>query len=112
MRKPRAFSTEATPSLRALRRPLPGLSRLVSALAPTAQGLDQAFAELAPQAPRLDRITKAIVPCELAVQKFFANTLSLMKFYDARGLIPRGQTVDGTTNMKAGKSCADGGPSK
>jgi len=109
----RSFSSEATPALRALRRPLPALSRLVAAVSPTAQGLDRAFAGLAPTAPRLDRITKAIVPCELAIQKFFANTLSLMKFYDARGLVPRGQTVDGdSANQRAGKSCAPGGPRK
>jgi virulence factor Mce-like protein len=109
----RSFSSEATPALRALRRPLPALSRLVAALWPTAHGLDRAFAGLAPAAPRLDRITKAIVPCELAMQKFFATTLSLMKFYDARGLIPRGQTVDGgSANQRAGKSCAPGGPRK
>lgn len=108
----RAFSTDTTPSLRMLRRPLPELAELVSALEPTASDLDRAFARLAPQAPRLDRITAAVVPCELAVQKFFANTISLMKFYDARGLIPRGQTVDGTTNMRAAESCAAGGPRK
>jgi phospholipid/cholesterol/gamma-HCH transport system substrate-binding protein len=108
----RDFSAEATPALRDLRKPLPSLGKLVGALAPTAQGLDRAFARLAPTAPRLDRITKAIVPCELAVQKFFANTISLMKFSDARGLIPRGQTVDGTSGMTAAPSCAAGGPRK
>jgi ABC-type transporter Mla subunit MlaD len=106
------FSNEATPSLRALRKPLPRLATLMNALAPTSSSLDKAFARLAPQAPRLDRITKTIVPCEFAVQKFFANTLSLMKFYDARGLIPRGQTVDGTSAMAPAKSCAPGGPRK
>ncbi len=112
MKALREFSNEATPSLRALRRPLPRLGQLMAALAPTSNDLARAFAQLAPAAPRLDRITKTIVPCEFAVQKFFANTISLMKFYDARGLIPRGQTVDGTSAMAPAKSCAPGGPRK
>jgi ABC-type transporter Mla subunit MlaD len=109
----RQFGAEAEPALRALRRPLPDLTKLTRALAPTAAGLDGAFASLRPQAPRLDRITAAIVPCEFAVQKFFHNTLSLMKFYDARGLVARGQTIDGSSiNQRADKSCASGGPRK
>lgn len=109
----RSFSDSATPALRAIRTPLAHLRTLVAQLRPTAAGLDGAFTKLEPTAPRLDRVTAAIVPCELAVQKFFNNTLSLMKFSDARGLIPRGQTVDGMTgNQRAGKSCAAGGPRK
>jgi virulence factor Mce-like protein len=109
----RSFSLEARPSLQALRKPLPDLTALVSALAPTASGLERAFTRLGPTAPRLDRITAAVVPCELAVQKFFHNTLSLMKFYDARGLVARGQTVDGASpNQRADTSCAAGGPQK
>jgi hypothetical protein len=85
----------------------------VHQLRPTASGLDAAFAALSDTPPQLDRITKAVVPCEYAVQKFFNNTLSLMKFSDGRGLIPRGQTVDGMSgNQRAGKSCAPGGPRK
>jgi ABC-type transporter Mla subunit MlaD len=109
----RAFSVEATPALAALRGTLPPLTSLSRALAPTAAGLDKAFALLRPQAPRLDRITAAIVPCEFAVQKFFHNTLSLMKFSDSTGMVARGQTVDGSSASQApGKSCAKGGPSK
>jgi len=109
----RAFSVEAQPSLRALRRPLPALTGLVQALRPTTISLDQAFAKLRPQAPRLDRITTAVVPCELAVSKFFQNTVSLTKFSDARGLIVRGQTVNGADlNQSASPSCAAGGPRK
>lgn len=109
----RDFSTAANPALRALRRPLPELTALVTALRPTAAGLDVAFRSLSPQAPRLDKITAAIVPCEYAVSKFFHNTASLMKFYDSRGQMVRGQTVDGSSiNQRAGKSCASGRPSK
>jgi phospholipid/cholesterol/gamma-HCH transport system substrate-binding protein len=109
----RDFSLEANPSLAALRRPVPDLTRLVHQLRPTAEGLDRAFTRLQPQAPRLDRITAKVVPCEYAVSKFFHNTLSLMKFADARGLVPRGQTVDGNSLFqRQAKSCAPGGPRK
>jgi hypothetical protein len=54
-------------------------------------------------------ITQKVVPCEYAIQKFFHNTASLMKFADARGLIPRGQTVDGNNIFqRKAKSCAPG----
>jgi virulence factor Mce-like protein len=107
------FGEEARPALSALRSPLPSLTSLVRALAPTAQGLDRAFAKLRPTAPRLDRVTATIVPCEYAVSKFFHNTLSLMKFYDSRGMIVRGQTVDGASlSQRPAKSCAPGGPAK
>ncbi len=109
----RDFSLEARPSLAALRRPLPELTDLVEALRPTARRLDGAFTRLQPQAPRLDAITAKVVPCEYAIQKFFSNTASLMKFADARGLIPRGQTVDGNSIFqRQAKSCAPGGPRK
>jgi ABC-type transporter Mla subunit MlaD len=109
----RTFSNSALPALTALQKPLPSLTSLMNNLRPTAAGLDQAFTSLSPQAPRLDRITSKVVPCELAVQKFFANTLSLMKFYDARGIVARGQTINGMdTNQSAAKSCAPGGPQK
>jgi virulence factor Mce-like protein len=109
----RQFSVDARPGLAALRKPLPALSSLVRQLAPTSSSLAQSFDSLSPTAPRLDRITAAVVPCELAVEKFFANTLSLMKFSDSRGGIPRGQTVDGAgPNQSATKSCAPGGVRK
>lgn len=109
----RAFSVEARPALAALRRPLPPLTALLRTLQPTARGLNDAFTRLSPQAPRLDRITGAVVPCELAVQKFFQNTISLGKFYDQRALIPRGQSVNGDDpNQSPSPSCAVGGPRK
>ena len=109
----RDFSAQATPALAALRRPLPDLTALLGALHPTAVALNRDFSLLTPAAPRLDRITAMVVPCEFAIQKFFTNTLSLMKFSDARGLIARGQTIDGLDpNQRAGRSCAPGGPRK
>ena len=107
------FSVQATPALTALRQTLPELTALIGALQPASVGLNRDFALLSPQAPRFDRITSTIVPCELAIQKFFSNTLSLMKFYDNRGMIARGQTVNGLdVNQRPDPSCAPGGPAK
>lgn len=109
----RGFSARAEPSLAALRRPLPALTELMERLRPTSAALEGAFARLAPQTPRFDGMTAKVVPCELAVQKFFHNTISLMKFSDARGLIVRGQTVDGdNSQQRQAESCAPGGPRK
>ena len=117
----RSFSTQAEPAIAALRRPLPSLAPLVRELRPTAADLDAAFAALRPQVPRLDRITAAIVPCELAVQKFFQNTISVFKFSSARAPFPRGHTIAGIStagglvndpDQRAFKSCAPGAPAK
>jgi len=109
----KSFSVSALPALTALQKPLPALTSLLTQLRPTAAGLKSDFSLLAPQAPRLDRATTDVVPCELALQKFFANTLSLMKFSDTQGVVARGQTIDGLdTSQRAGKSCAPGGPRK
>ncbi|MEA2456221.1 MAG: phospholipid/cholesterol/gamma-HCH transport system substrate-binding protein, partial [Thermoleophilaceae bacterium] len=64
----------------ALLQPLPDLRRLAQGLPPVASNLRAGLATLRPQAPRLDRVTAAIVPCELAVAKFFHWTLSVGKF--------------------------------
>lgn len=109
----RSFSLAANPALAALNRTVPGLAALVTALRPTAAGLSRDFSRLRPQAPALNRITAKVVPCELAVDKFFNNSLSLSKFYDTSGVIVRGQTVDGLDpNQRAAASCAPGGPGR
>jgi ABC-type transporter Mla subunit MlaD len=114
------FGPEAQTGLSALDRPLPRLNALVQTARPVATNLSASFAALRPQAPRLNRITAAVVPCELAVGKFFQWTLSVLKFADIHGVFPRGQDVGGvhTTGeagdlgLTAGKSCAGGGPRK
>jgi phospholipid/cholesterol/gamma-HCH transport system substrate-binding protein len=113
------LSPDARAGLAALDRPLPRLTGLMRAAAPVARSLGDSFAQLRPQAPRYDHITAAIVPCELAVQKFFAWTLSIAKFSDVHGLFPRGQAVTGAHSagiadpgLTAGRSCAGGGPRK
>jgi phospholipid/cholesterol/gamma-HCH transport system substrate-binding protein len=105
----------------ALRRPMPRLRRLVVASGPVGRDLGAAFKRLRPAAPRLNSITAQIVPCELAVAKFFQWSLSVTKFSDVHGAFPRGEDV-GSANtaggqvrgpaLKANPSCAKGGPRK
>lgn len=107
----RDFSVEARPALHALRAPLPQLTTLVRSLKPTSRGLQTSFTRLRPVTPDVDRITALIVPCEVALSKFFNNTISLGKFSDGRGSIFRGQTIDGNAkNQRALQSCAPGTP--
>jgi ABC-type transporter Mla subunit MlaD len=91
----RAFSLPATPALTALMPAIDALTPLARSLRPTSSALQLAFARLAPQAPRLDRITAKVIPCELPVDKFFAWTLSVLKFGNAanRTSSPRGVLV-------------------
>jgi virulence factor Mce-like protein len=105
-----SFSRSALPALRALDTPVRRLSPLSAALAPTAASLASAFTSLEPAAPRLDRVTAAIVPCELAVQKFFQWTPSVFKFSDAQGAYPRGESVDASdAQLVRAPSCTDQG---
>jgi ABC-type transporter Mla subunit MlaD len=113
------LSPDARAGFAALDRPLPGLTALLRAATPVGLSIADTFAQLQPQAPRYDHITAAVVPCELAVQKFFAWTLSIAKFSDVHGLFPRGEAVTGAHSaaiadpgLIAGHSCAGGGPRK
>lgn len=113
------LSPTATSALTALDRPLPSLTALLHAATPLSGTLSDAFSVLTPQAPRLDHITAAIVPCELAVDRFFNWTLSTMKYYDANGVIPRAAAVAGISSigntrperfLGAPRSCSGGAP--
>lgn len=115
----RTLTRDARPAVTALRRPVRRLVPLVRTLQPTAADLDRSFARLNPQAPRLDRMTAKIPPCELALQKFFHNTISVTKFHTGQVAFPRGQLVAGLSILsgqvndpaqKASPSCAPGGP--
>jgi virulence factor Mce-like protein len=113
------LSHDARTGLAALDHPLPRLTALLRATTPVGRRLANTFAQLQPQAPRYDRITAAVVPCELAVQKFFAWTLSIAKFADVHGVFPRGSTTTGThsvgvpdAGLTSGQSCSATGPRK
>lgn len=115
----RSLSPVARTALTALDRPLPRVTALLRAATPAATSLGRALRTLGPQIPRVDRLTAAIVPCELAVDKFFNWTLSTMKYYDADGVIPRASAVAGpgsaslgVSELTAAPSCAGGGPRK
>ena len=61
----------------------------------------------------------AAVPCELAIQKFFMNTISVAKLADAHGAFPRGQRVEGVPSSGQAppgygyvRGCAKGEPRK
>jgi ABC-type transporter Mla subunit MlaD len=88
----------ADPALTKLQPAFRALAPLARQLRPTAANLDAAFARLTPQAPQFDHITALVPPCFDSVSQFFNNTLSVMKYYDAFGTIPRGNnTVDFST---------------
>jgi len=115
LRSLRALSADARPALAQLRPAVKELVPTARALPPLSADLGEAFDALRPQAPRLDRITAAIVPCQLAVSKFFHHTISLAKFGDAHGVYPRGEAVFGSDaaggrepNLHRGRSCTDG----
>jgi phospholipid/cholesterol/gamma-HCH transport system substrate-binding protein len=105
----RSFANTGAPAFSSLRGVIARLSPLTSQAKPLTQELAQAFAQLRPSAPRLDRITAAVVPCELAVQKFFTWTASVFKFRDARTFYPRAEAVPGSGPYIDGESCAPKG---
>lgn len=117
----RQLTLDADPALAALRPAVQHLAPLVANLRSVSDNLGSAFSALVPQAPRLDRITAKVIPCELPIQKFFQNTLSVTKFGTAEAAFPRGQLVLGASLLggvvndpaqRAASSCAPGGPSK
>jgi virulence factor Mce-like protein len=121
LRAVQALSPDLTSGAAALRRPLPSLARLSRALPSLSSNLQAGVSSLRPQAPRLNRVTAAVVPCELAVQKFFQWTMSVGKFYGVRGAVLRGDPIaQGTTaagairdsGLATTPDCAAGAPRK
>ncbi len=113
------FSDAASPALKSLEPAVSALDPLARNLAPTARALDGAFSKLAPQAPDLNYITGKVVPCELPVDKFFAWTLSVLKYGNAdnhtsspRGVLVTGPFEDLQKDPTLTKviGCADGQP--
>ncbi|MCK9247859.1 MAG: MlaD family protein [Solirubrobacteraceae bacterium] len=112
------LADDATPALRGLRPAVDALRPLAGRLVPTAGALRDAAAGLVPQTPRLDRISAAVGRCELSTAKFFAWTVSVLKFgnRDDRTSSPRGALVfsPGSAGIVAdpllapAPGCADG----
>ena len=119
LRSLRSFSQSATPALTALNPAVSALEPLVRNLPASSRALNGALTSLQPQIPRYAAVSAAIVPCELPVQKFFAWTLSVLKFDNAsnRTASPRGTIVAGPfatgakdPTISPAIGCADGKP--
>lgn len=107
----RSFGAAARPAFSSLRSVTRELLPLTDHLQPFSVELEKAFKPLDRSVPRLDRVSGAIVPCELAVRKFFQFTPSVLKFGDARGAYPRAEAVAlKPGDLVAGPSCAPGRP--
>jgi virulence factor Mce-like protein len=89
------FGKTATPALSALRPAVRSLRGMAGQLNPTARSLSVAFSRLQPQVPDYDQITKLVDGCTVRLNRFFGNTMSVLKFGDANGAYPRAdETVD------------------
>lgn len=117
MRALSPLARAADPALARLRPALVALGPLAMQLRPAAASLASAFGALTPQAPQFDRVTAQVPPCFSWVSRFFDDTLSVFKFSDAYGAIPRGNNTNdpssfggtGTATLKQYKPCTEGG---
>lgn len=113
MRSLEDFSQDARPALAALQPSVRTLSPLFEQARPLSRTLASAFSALRPSVPRLDSITRQIAPCEMALQQFFMDTLSVFKFQSQKNAIPRGELVaNAPGQLTAPPSCAQGRPRK
>ncbi|MEV4418406.1 MlaD family protein [Patulibacter sp. NPDC049589] len=95
----RELSGDAMPALRRLQPAVKQLRPLAKELVPTSNALAGAVDSLRTQVPRLDRATKKIKPCEAQIAGFFNNHLSVFKYGDDYGAIPRGEFTAGLTSV-------------
>lgn len=115
------FGKDATPAMVALRTPVRTLRPLATSLDPAAGSLRSSMRALDPQTPKYDRITAIFPPCLERLSAFFTNSMSLAKFSDDGGVIPRAgssfgiDTISGLTGApgapgaKRMPSCTTGG---
>jgi ABC-type transporter Mla subunit MlaD len=100
-------SRAADPALARLSPALQTLTPLARELRPTAASLASAFDALTPQAPAFDRITALMPRCFDSISHFFDDTLSVFKFSDAYGAIPRGNNTSDPSSFGGGTGTAD-----
>lgn len=114
----RKLSDTASPAVRALQTPVRRLTPLVRDLEPISTRLRAAVAALEPQVSAIDKVTRNLENCETGVQGFFQWNVSMSKFGDARGAIPRGNVTAGAQSTGilgdpgeyAPKACVPGRP--
>ena len=97
----REFSNDATPALRDLQPSFRQLEPLSEELRPATDALDKVFDQLETDAPRFDGITQTAALCnDTALSRFFQDSLSVLKFGDSFGAIPRGALSQGSTGFE------------
>jgi virulence factor Mce-like protein len=97
----REFSNDATPALRDLQPSFRQLEPLSRELRPATNSLDKVFDQLEADAPRFDGITQTAEMCnDTALSRFFQDSLSVLKFGDSYGAIPRGALSQGSVGFE------------
>jgi hypothetical protein len=71
---------------------------LAQSLQPLSANLNRASTALRPQTDTLKYVTDLLVKCQTGVQHFFQWNVSISKFGDARGPVPRGNVVLGASS--------------
>lgn len=88
-------SDAGTPAIRALANPVRRLSSTAKVLPATTRDLTGAVKILRSETASLDHSTAKLPPCFRPIENFFANTMSLGKFYDAYRVIARATAGEG-----------------
>jgi virulence factor Mce-like protein len=109
------FGQDAQPALKKLRPAFTDLRTMARQLSPTSRSLATAFQRFQVQAPSYDRLTKQTVTCLDSMDRFFGNTMSVLKFEDGYGSYPRAETTVDTDSASTGaglnttprKKCTD-----
>ena len=96
LRSLRHVATAANPVISQLSPSVSALAPAVRALQPVARDLDTTMTALSPQIPRLDKVTRDVIPCRDAINKFFQNTVSFYKFTSVPGPVGRSELIFGS----------------
>ncbi|UTI66175.1 MlaD family protein [Paraconexibacter antarcticus] len=89
------LSDSGTPALHALANPVRRLSAVAKILPATARDVTGAVKVLRRETPSLDHSTAKLPPCFVPIENFFANSMSLAKFYDGYRVVARATAGEG-----------------
>lgn len=89
------LSDSGTPALHALANPVRRLSAVAETLPATARDVTGAVKVLRRETPSLDHSTAKLPPCFVPIENFFANSMSLAKFYDGYRVVARATAGEG-----------------